>query len=430
MSDLVQTIDEEGTLPAAISIPRISIHAFCDLPETAKILQGAASDRRLSRAHTNVQTGGIAGAVKYFDDTPTPNLLIVESRAGRDQVLDDLARLSKVCDSGTKVVVIGHVNDVLLYRQLIQDGVSEYVVAPFTQLQIIESIASLYNAPGSSPLGRVTAFVGASGGAGSSTLSHNIGWAMAKIAGRNTVIVDLDIPFGTAGLNFNQDPPQGVAEALSAPDRIDDTLLDRLLTRCTEQLSLLAAPGLIDRDVAIDEEGVERLLDVVRRNVPNIVVDVPHVWGPWARKVLVGADDIVITATPDLASLRNGKNLFDFLKSARANDSEPKLVINQVGVPKKPEIGPKEFAAALETEPVLILPYDPQLFGTAANNGQMIDEVNAKNRTADGIVFLARMLAGTGEPAARQSRSLLSPILSRFSRGKGEKADAGSRGAA
>lgn len=387
------------------------------------MLQSAAGDRRLARAHVSVQTGGVSGAVKYFDNAPTPNLLIVESRAGRDEILNDLVRLAQVCDSGTKVIVIGHVNDVVLYRELIREGVSEYVVAPVSELQLIESIAALYNAPEAAPVGRTVAFIAARGGAGSSTIAHNVAWAMSERHQENAVVIDLDLPFGTASLNFNQDPPQGVAEALSSPDRLDDVLLDRLFTKCGEYLSLLSAPAMIDREFAIDEEAIDHLFDVVRHNVPTIVFDLPHMWSPWVKRVLTSADDIVITATPDLASLRNGKNLLDMLKDARANDTPPKLVINQAGVPKRPEIGPKEFAAALETDPVLILPYEPQLFGEAANNGQMLTEVSPNARAAEGIVYLANTIAGRSEPV-RSSKSLLSPLLGRFTRKKKSNKDA------
>ena len=225
------------------SVPRISIQAFCQDQETAAIIDSATKDRRLGRAHMTVQLGGIVGATQYFTSAPTPNLLIVESDGSREAVLAELGQLAQTCDPGTKVVVIGHVNDVILYRELMREGVSEYIVAPISQLQIIESISNLYCDPEAAPVGRVITFVGARGGCGSSTLAHNVGWAIAEHQDENVVIVDLDLPFGTAGLNFNQDPPQGIAEALSSPDRMDEVLLERLLTQCTERLSLFAAPA-------------------------------------------------------------------------------------------------------------------------------------------------------------------------------------------
>ena len=116
---------------------------------------------------------------------------------------------------------------------------------------------------------------------------------------------------------------------------------------------------------------------------PVIVLDTPHVWTAWSRRLAVSADEIVIVATPDLASLRNAKNLFDNLKASRPNDGTPRVVLNQTGAPKRPEIAPGEFAKALGTELAAILPHDAALFGTAANNGQMIAEVQSGSRHAE-----------------------------------------------
>ncbi len=122
-------------------VPRISIDAFCEFPDTLSELEHAAADRRLSKAHVNVQSGGVVGAVKFFADHPTPNLIIVETRGQGEEVIAELEQLATVCDETTKVVVVGRVNDVQLYRELMRRGVSEYLVAPLNTLQIIETIA-------------------------------------------------------------------------------------------------------------------------------------------------------------------------------------------------------------------------------------------------------------------------------------------------
>lgn len=400
------------------SVPRIAIQAFCQTQETAAVIDAASKDRRLSRAQTGVQMGGIVAAAEHFANAPTPNLLIVESNSPREAIMAELGQLAETCDPGTKVIVIGHLNDVILYRELMREGVSEYIVAPISQLQIIESVSNLYNDPDAAPVGRVITFLGARGGAGSSTIAHNVGWTISEHHGESVVIVDLDLPFGTAGLNFNQDPPQGIAEALSSPDRMDEVLLERLLTRCTDRLSLFAAPGAIDREYEFDADALDSIIQVVRHNVPTVIIDLPHVWTPWAKSMLLGADEIVITAVPELASLRNAKNFVDTAKAARPNDFEPRLIINQVGVPKRPEIAPADFAKALDLEPSLIIPYDPQLFGTAANNGQMIEEVGQNSKTVEGIHYLSTMLCGRQETKV-EKKSLLGPILGKLPFKKG-----------
>jgi pilus assembly protein CpaE len=258
------------------------------------------------------------------------------------------------------------------------------------------------------------AFVGAKGGVGSSTIAHNIAAIASGQFHVDTIVTDLDMAFGTAGLNFNQDPAQGMAEALGSADRIDSTMIERLLTKCTDRLSLLPAPAQVEKSLGIDQESLEPIVDAVRGAAPLVILDVPNVWTGWSKHVLTNADDVIITSTPDLASLRNTKNVFDFLTAARPNDKAPLVVLNQVGVQKRPEIPVAEFAKAVGTEPVAIIPFDAHVFGTASSNGQMIDEVGPKSKPAEQIQGLAQMLIGKSQgPATEPAKggSALARIL-------------------
>jgi len=375
------TIEEVPSHVRARPIPRISIQAFCEGSATAGVLQMATSDRRLAKSHVSVHMGGAAAAVGHYQENPTPNLIIIETSLPHTKMIAELDRLAECCDAGTKVVVIGHTNDVVLYRELLRRGVSEYLIAPITALQLIESLSSLYNNPATDPVGNVIAFIGAKGGVGSSTVCHNTAWAMSEILRSNVVVADLDLAFGTTGLDFDQDPVQGIAEALQSPDRFDEVLLDRL-TKCSEYLSIFAAPVVLDRDYDISVEACDLVLEVVRQNVTYVAVDLPHTWTPWVKRVLFQADEIVITAVPDLANLRNAKNLIDLLKKNRANDGPSHLVINMAKTPKRPELSPKQFAGALDIAPTQVIDFDSETFGLASNNGQMIEEFAVKAKPA------------------------------------------------
>ncbi len=405
--------DELAAQKRVRPIPRITIQAFCEDQGTADILQQAAADRRLAKAHTTVQMGGIPAAIAFFQNAATPNLIIVESIYDREPLLKDVDRLAEVCDAGTKVIVIGHVNDVVLYRELMAKGVSEYLVGPLRPIQVMEAIADIYISPDAEPVGQVIAFVGARGGAGSSTLCHNVGWAMSKALRSDVAIADFDLPFGTAALDFNQDPAQGIAEALSDPERLDSVLLDRLLSKCSDRLALFAAPGTLEWEYDLEPRACNRVVDEVRQNLPYALLDVPHLWTSWAKDVILQADEVVITATPDLASLRNTKNLLELIRPARANDGPPHVVLNQVGMPKRPEIPVPDFAQAIGVQPAAVIEFDAHLFGTAANNGQMIEEINDKARQAETFRELAFLLTNRVEPKAEEN-SLLAPLLSRL----------------
>lgn len=394
-------------------LPRVSIQAFCETPEIARLVEQATGDRRMEKAHVKVQMGGGLAASEAYKTAPTPNVIVIEGDNHRERLLETLDRLSDVCDPDTKVVVIGQVNDVLLYRELMRLGVSDYLVPPLGVVDFVRSLSEVFHAPGANPVGRTVAFVGAKGGVGASTIAHNVSWAIARRLKMDSVVVDLDLAFGTAGLNFNQDPPQGVAEIVFAPERVDAAVVDRLLSKCTEQLSLLAAPATLDRVYDFHEDVYDPLIDILRANVPCAVLDVPHVWTAWSKRALIAADDVVIVAVPELANLRNAKNLIDLLKLARPNDSTPKLVLNQVAVPKRAEIKPADFAKALDLDPAAVIPFDPQLFGTAANNGQMIAETSPAHKINEIFLDLAKRVTGKSE-AKRSRRNLLDPLITRI----------------
>lgn len=407
---------EEGdvaALGALRPVPRISVQAFCETESVANPIERAASDRRMTKAHVKVHMGGVPTAIEFYQSAATPNLIILESREEPRQLIASLQRLAEVCDQSTRVVVIGHYNDVWLYRELMRTGISEYVVAPISMADVVSVIAAIFVDPNAAPIGRSIAFVGAKGGVGSSTIAHNVAWAMSTLFTSEVVVADMDLAFGTANINFDQDPAQGIAEAVFAPDRIDEVYLDRLLAQCAERLSLLAAPSTLDRTYDFDAEAFSQLIDTAQRTAPCVVLDVPHIWCGWSKTTLTQADEIVITATPELANLRNTKNLVDTLRRLRPNDPPPRLIINQAGVPKRPEISIEDFAEPLGIEPLAVIPFEPQLFGSASNNGRMLGEMDAQNAIVHSINEMAHILTGRAESRQRK-KSGLEGILERL----------------
>ena len=384
-------------------VPRISIHAFCETPETTSLLENASIDRRLAKTHLTMHMGGLSKAVDHFQTTGTPNLIIIETVDGGAQLLAQLGELAEVCDPSTKVIIIGRINDIALYRELMRQGISEYIVRPRSPLHIIKSIATLYIDPSAPPIGRTIAFVGARGGVGSSTIAHNVAWCTAEEYHSDTVILDLDLPFGTASLDFEQDPTSGLIEALASPERLDDVLLDRLLQKHTDRLSLFTAPNLLDRDYDIDDQAFETVIDVVRGAAPTIIVDVPHIWTSWSKRLLQTADEIVITATSDLASFRNTKNLVDIVSGARPNDAPPILVINQFD-PKLSSVRPEQYVEHVGLKPTAVFNWEPQLFHTAATNAAPIVEVGAKSKAAQTMRELSQHVLGRADPAGKRTK--------------------------
>jgi pilus assembly protein CpaE len=396
---------EEYISPA----PRVSVQAFCASVAVATAVRAASEDRRLGKAHLTVHMGGIAAAIDAYHKAPTPNVILIESDPGTD-ILEGLDELATVCDAGTRVVVIGNAKDVAPYRELVRRGVSDYITAPVEPIDVVRAICGLYAASEAVAVGRIVAVVGAKGGVGASTVAHNIAWAIA-----------LDLAFGTASLDYNQDPVQGIANAVFQPERPDSAFMERLLAKCTDRLNLLAAPATLDQVYDFGADAFDAIFDTMRMTTPCIVLDVPHQWSAWTKRTLVGADDILIVAEPDLANMRNAKNMLNVLKAARPNDRPPLYCLNQVGMHKRPEISVREFAKAIESQPIAAIPFDSKLFGTAANNGQMIAQISARHRTTQMFLQIAQRM--TGHAVTKRSRaSFLTPILKKLQGAKVRRA--------
>jgi pilus assembly protein CpaE len=388
------------------AIPKIDIAAFCTSSDVAAAIKTAAMDRRMARATVAVKHGGVADAAAFYSGTSSPNLVVVEANDDKDHLMADLAALALECITGTKVIVVGRSNDVDLYRELLQAGVSDYIVAPFEPMAFVTAVSRSFRTSAEDKLGRITAFMGAKGGTGSSTVAHNVAAALAERGDTDVLVADLDLQFGTLGLNYDIDSPQGMADVLEAAGRVDEVLLARLAVKRAERLHLLQASGDLNKSFNVKEEDADRLLDIARSSSWHLIVDLPHIWTQWTKKTLLSADEIVITATPELASMRNAKNMIEFLKKARPNDAPPRLVLNKIGVPKSPEIKLKDFAAAVGVEESICIPFDPQLFGKAANDGRMIVESARNSKPARAMSDLAGRVSSQKDKMSRKPFSL------------------------
>ena len=192
------------------------------------------------------------------------------------------------------------------------------------------------------------------------------------------------------------------------------------MIRHTPKLSILPTAGSLNQKAVMTPEAYEAVVNGVRSISPLTILDMPHYWCDWTNNVLINSDDVVITATPDLANLRNTKNLIDFLRAQRPNDAEPILILNKTGMTKTSEISVKDFAAAVGLEPALVLGFEPDAYFEASNDGKMLSEVKAAAQAVSGIEYIARRLK-TGSFDSPQSPSGKNgSILGKLSKPKSE----------
>jgi pilus assembly protein CpaE len=357
------------------------------------------------RTRLEIKDGGIGAAAMHYVEASTPELLIVESGAHtQDELIAALEKLSEVCQPETRVVVLGAVNDVSLYRTLKRQGVSEYLPVPVDAKALAETVFGLYAEPGAEKLGRLISFMGACGGAGASQLAHNVAFQLARIFDAETALLDFDLAFGTVALDFNLESPQHMAAVLAEPERLDDTLLQRFMAKYGENLYLLTGPGGLAPSGDIGVPAAESLLNAARRNTNFVVADLPNSWTGWTQAILNMSDEVVIVAPPRLTALRNAKRMAELLNARRVNDTPARIVMNRVGSHAKTELTVKDFATGIGQTPLAAFNYDPGVFELASNNGQMIGEGKAAQKVVDAVVRLTVALSGRSPQKRKRKR--------------------------
>ena len=373
---------------------RISITAFVLAGETTAAVQAVQKNREFSRCQIINHEGSIKEAIKYLSENESPNLLIVETNLSGDALFEELKSLANVFDPNSRLMLIGQENRIQLYRQLKNMGIHEYLCSPIESEQLQSSISQLYADPEAIELGRVIACVGASGGAGSSTVAANLAYTLGQTYSSEVILVDLDLCFGTAALALNLQQRQSIADALAQPDRLDDVMIERFMLKYNDYLSVVAAPTVLGGDHEISLNAFETLLDLVRRMASFIVLDVPHQWSPWVNEVLLDANEVLVIAYPDLVNLRDAQAIFDRLMEKRNVDAPTRLILNRVGMAKRTELGPNDFKGPVTMTPTLNIPFEPNLFGMALNNGKSVVEENKRAKSTKLFDELAKIVSG------------------------------------
>jgi pilus assembly protein CpaE len=391
--------------------PAISIHVSWDRAAGAALAETLAADPLLVRADISDTRGGIGGAAAHLGKLNPPDLLILETTLKSGPLLEAIDALQASLSSATKIFIVGDVNDVTLLRDLSRRGIVHYFLASAGAEDIVRAICDLHADVDRS---RVIAVVGSRGGAGASTVAHNLAWSLAERYDASTTLIELDIAFGTTAFSFDQRPAHSVAEGVRDPQSINEAFIDRVGAMQTERLRVVAAPAALGEDLALERPAVGALIRNARRMSKVVVLDVPHLWDACIKDVLERANDVLIVAPPDLASLRNVKSLLDVLKPLRPASHEPLIALSMVGASKGSEISEKDFTGAVGAKPILAFEFDPALFAGSALKRQMIGEAAPQSAAARQIDDLAALITGRKLVKRRKSARKAQAELARI----------------
>jgi pilus assembly protein CpaE len=394
---LLTTAEALETSPK-VAAGRLPLMAFVDA-ETERVLQGAS----VLLGRSAIMRGGIAKAIDHLSEERSPHLLLVDI-SGIDLPLSQIHTLADVCEPGTTVVAIGDHNDVGLYRDLIDAGVSHYIVKPLTRELLTKALTPKVNSGdigrSSLKLGKVVSVIGARGGVGATTLACNLAWHLANRQSRRVALVDLDLQHGDCSFLFNLDTTPGFHDALANPLRLDHLLLDRIMTQHGDRLFILGSEEPLHDNVQFTVPAIDTLFSVLRSLFHYVIVDVPRIATPAYRRALEIADRRVIVVDQTMRAMRDASRLvklFDSGTPGIEHSAEHRniFVVNRVGEAGNRSLSLKEIQSILNVQPTSLIPFLPSLMTPAAHSGEVA--ANKRGKFSDAVGVLALELSGRHE---------------------------------
>ncbi|MEX2454958.1 MAG: hypothetical protein WD470_09655 [Rhodospirillaceae bacterium] len=392
------------------SLANEQLMAFVSDAGTRDSVRAAVCDRWPNAV---LHDGGLAAALGALSQEASPQLLVVDI-SGSEDPNAGMRSLLALCDRATRVVAIGTVNDIGYYRQLLALGVSEYIVKPLEASLLAAALDGagrprpVLHAVETEAARSVVSVVGARGGVGASTIAVNLAWIAAHELRRNSVLIDLDLQFGTVGLQLDLEPSHGLREALENPDRIDSLFVASAMTAESENLFVLSAEEPFDEAVRFPAGACATLLDALPEGLETVIFDIPARSAVETPALLRLSDRIVLVSDLSLVGMRDVARLARLCREA-APDAALSVVVNKAGLAKKGEIPKTEFVRGAELAVAHSIPFDGRVAAQASGVGRPFPAIAPR---APAVKALRRLAADIlRRPGAEPRNSALTRLL-------------------
>ena len=346
-----------------ILLPAATVAVYSRDHETLEAARNLINDWRFARVQIQVEEGDVTTATNAYKEINSADVVIVQTDTIEETFVKKLEDLGSQCSEGTSAIVVGPVNDVYLYRRMIDMGISDYLVRPVkTEIfadVIAKSLIDKLGVTGS----RLIAFVGAKGGVGASTLAQATAWGVSDILGQKTMLIDGAGGWSTTGVGMGFEPSTTLAEAARAAANKDEDSIKRMLFRASDKLSVLASGGDVMLEAPLQPEQLEELLNMLMVTYPVIIADLSHASENMVNAVISKASQIIVVSTPTLTSLRLARSLIQEIKEHRGGDDKGiEMIVNMQGMAAKNEVPKKDIEQAMEFKVSTMLPFDPGVF--------------------------------------------------------------------
>jgi pilus assembly protein CpaE len=334
-----------------------------------------------------IQTGGIAVARQELSEADSPALLIVDLSESSEP-LADVNGLADVCEPGTRVIALGTANDVRLYRSLIDAGVTDYMVKPVAAADLARAVTHAIS--GGKPdaaegkRGRIHTVIGARGGIGASTVALNLAWILSQEQKQRTVLIDLDLHFGTVALSLDIDPGSGFRDVLHNPGRIDPLFLERAAIRLNDTLAILGTEEPLSTAGHWSPEAFIPMLSELGKMFDHVVLDVPRAFAVQHPELIASAATMTLVTDLSLSAMRDALRIKGLVRDT-APQTRLRILLNQYRPPSKGDMPLAEFERGVEDKLACTIPFDPKAMAQAAGAGKPLVAVAKKSKGAEAL---------------------------------------------
>ncbi len=383
----------------ALKPEREGVLAVLNEQSTIDRIRGVIHELQLDDELTVTDT--LNSALRRIRSGAAPRVLLVDL----GELAAPIAEVSAaraVGGADLKLVVLGTVNDVAMFRDLLSAGASDYLVMPSTRETLTSVLEKQLVSAGTTAdgLGQVIVFIGSRGGVGATTSAVSCAWLMSAERRERIALVDLDLHFGTVALKLDLDPGSGLCEALEQPSRIDSLFIERAMIKVSDNLRVLAAEASAAQHLALDAGAIDMLLHELRRKFARVAVDLPRGASPMQRVVLAGASHVVVFCERTLAGLRDTIRLQSLV---REQAPQARLWLVEAGATgERALIGKSEFEKGIGKSFDIKLSYDPKAAGAAANSGQPLPVAAPRSGVVRELRQLTGLFAGPAEAAPKR----------------------------
>ena len=356
----------ERSKPAARKPERVGVVAIVHDQATLDRVQGVIRELQLDDELSFEAT--LDATLRRIHEGYHPRVLVIDLSESPAPI-SELSAARAVGGADLKILALGTVNDVGLYRDMIAAGATDYLVKPPAREQLA-AVFEKHQGGNSGGLGQVIAFLGTRGGVGTTTAAVSCAWLFAEDRKKRTALVDLDLHFGTVALKLDSDPGNGLCEALEQPSRIDSLFIERAMIKVSENLRILAAEAAVSEPQIIDTGAIDVLLYELRRKFSWVIIDLPRVVTPVHRVILSTASRAILLCERSLAGLRDTIRLQTLL---REQAPQTRLILIESGAHgDRATVSKGEFEKAIGKSFDATFSYDPKAAGAAANAGQPV----------------------------------------------------------